>query len=121
MVTRGERRAYGWYFVGQNMVYLFILNYIQNYFTDVVGIAAGSVAVIILIARVWDAINDPMFGVIVDRSRLKRGRFKPWLRLATFILPVFTIAIFVVPMTWTIQQRTLVCGILYIVWGMAFK
>jgi hypothetical protein len=42
IVPRGERRAYGWYFVGQNMVYLFILNYIQNYFTDVVGIAAGS-------------------------------------------------------------------------------
>jgi sugar (glycoside-pentoside-hexuronide) transporter len=120
MTEKIERRDYGLYFMGQNIVYLFIMNYIQNYFTDVVGIAAGTVAIILLVARFWDAVNDPIFGVIVDRSRLKSGRYKPWLKLSTYILPFFTIAIFCAPVAWPQDVKTVFCGLLYIVWGMAY-
>jgi sugar (glycoside-pentoside-hexuronide) transporter len=96
------------------------MNFIQNYFTDVVGIAAGTVAVIILIARLWDAVNDPLFGGIVDRSRLKGGRFKPWLKLSIYILPIFTVLLFCVPSGWALSVKTVLCGIIYIVWGMVF-
>jgi sugar (glycoside-pentoside-hexuronide) transporter len=120
IATPRERLAYGWYFTGQNLVYLFVMNYIQNYFTDVVGIAAGTVAFILLAARVFDAANDPLFGVAVDKSRLKGGRFKPWLRLAALLLPAFTIGMFCVPQGWALEAKTLVCGALYFVWGMAY-
>ncbi|MDR1939541.1 MAG: glycoside-pentoside-hexuronide (GPH):cation symporter [Clostridiales bacterium] len=120
LVSKKERAAYGLYFGGQNMIYLFVMNFIQNYFTDVAGIAAGSVAVIILIARLWDAVNDPMFGIIVDKSRLKGGRYKPWLRIAAFILPIFTVLIFCVPSTLPLSLKTTLCALIYIVWGMAY-
>jgi sugar (glycoside-pentoside-hexuronide) transporter len=102
------------------MFYLFVMNFIQNYFTDVVGIAAGTVAIIILVARLWDAVNDPLFGGIVDRSRFKGGRFKPWLKLSIYILPFFTILLFCVPQVLPLSVKTVLCAIIYIIWGMAF-
>ncbi|MDR3216205.1 MAG: MFS transporter [Clostridiaceae bacterium] len=120
VTTKRERRDYGLFFIGQNMFYLFVMNFIQNYFTDVVGMAAGTVAIIILIARLWDAVNDPIFGGIVDRSRLKGGRFKPWLKLSLCILPIFTIGLFAVPSGLALPIKTAICAIVYFVWGMAF-
>ena len=118
--TQAERLAYGLYFVGQNMIYLFVANYLQNYFTDVVGMAAGTVAIIFLLARIWDSVNDPLFGVIVDRSRLKGGRFLPWLRVSNYLIPLTTILLFCVPYTWPLQVKTLFCAFFYILWDMAF-
>jgi Na+/melibiose symporter-like transporter len=114
VVTQKERRDYGFYFLGQNMLYLFVMNFIQNYFTDIVGIAAGAVAVILLIARFWDAVNDPMFGVYVDRSRLKGGRFKPWLKLGAIIAPLFTVLIFCVPVGLPLTVKTWLSAVIYI-------
>ncbi|MDR1909198.1 MAG: glycoside-pentoside-hexuronide (GPH):cation symporter, partial [Spirochaetaceae bacterium] len=118
--SKKERAAYGLYFWGQNMFYFFVMNFIQNYFTDVMGIAAGTVAVIILVARFWDAVNDPMFGIIVDRSRLKGGRFKPWLRIAAYILPLCTVLLFCVPPGFPPGSKTVLCAAAYIAWGMAY-
>lgn len=120
MISKIERRDYGLYFMGQNIAFMFIMNYVQNYFTDVVGITAGTVAVVFLAARIWDAVNDPMFGLIVDRSRLKGGRYKPWLKLSTYILPFFTVAIFCVPTGWPLAVKSVFCSLLYVLWGMAF-
>lgn len=55
------------------------------------------VALIFLIARIWDAVNDPMFGAIVDRSHLKGRKFLPWLRLAAFLVPLAVLLIFAMP------------------------
>ncbi|MDR1894027.1 MAG: glycoside-pentoside-hexuronide (GPH):cation symporter [Spirochaetales bacterium] len=120
VISKKERRAYALYFWGQNMIYVIVMNFIQNYWTDVVGLAAGTAAVIILIARFWDAVNDPMFGIIVDRSRLPGGRFKPWLRIAAFILPVLTILTFAVPVHLSLGIKTTLCAAAYILWGMAY-
>lgn len=47
-----------------------------TYFTDV-GITAALVAVVALITKVWDAINDPIFGMIMDKVHFKKGNFSP--------------------------------------------
>jgi len=120
MVTKKELRHYGLFFTGQNIFYFFIANFVHNYFTDVVGIAAGTVAVIFLIARIWDSVNDPLFGVIVDRSRMKSGRYKPWLKISAWLLPIFTIAIFLAPVGWTLAARTVFVTIMYVLWGLSF-
>lgn len=117
--TKKERVSYGLYFFGQNVFYLFIATFIQVYFTDI-GITAASVALIFLIARVWDAVNDPLFGIVVDRSRLKGGRFIPWVRLATFLIPVFTILLFAIPSTLPTTAKTIIAGVVYILWGMSY-
>ena len=57
---------------------------LNNYFllffyTDVIKIPAAAATVIFMIARVWDTINDPMMGVIVDKTRSKEGKSRFWL------------------------------------------
>lgn len=69
-----ERTSYWLYFVGLNIFYGLIYVNIQTFYSDV-GISAAAIAVIMLITKVWDAINDPLFGVIVDRVYFKKGRY----------------------------------------------
>ena len=65
-VTGKERICYVLYFLGQNIFYMLTYMYMNTYFTDV-GIPAAMVGIIVLIVKVWDAINDPIFGGIVDK------------------------------------------------------
>lgn len=64
------------------------------FFTDVMYIAPASVSLIFLITRVWDAINDPIMGTIVDRTRTKWGKCRPYLFYSSFPLLIFTILMF---------------------------
>ncbi|MDR0397268.1 MAG: MFS transporter [Oscillospiraceae bacterium] len=56
------------------------------YLTDI-GVAAAIVSVILLITRVWDFVNDPIAGMIIERARFKGGKYKPWLKASTLLLP----------------------------------
>lgn len=96
ITTRGERASYGLYFVGQNIFYIFIYFYLATFFLDV-GIGAYAVSIVLLIVKVWDAVNDPIFGSIVDRVRFKKGKFIPWLRISLIFIPLTTIFMFAIP------------------------
>lgn len=91
-VTKREKFSYGMYFMGQNVFYG-LIGYMTTYFTDV-GITAAWVAVVALITKVWDAINDPIFGMIMDKVHFKKGKFLPWLRMSVIAIPVSTILLF---------------------------
>jgi len=88
-VTKREKFSYGMYFMGQNVFYG-LIGYMTTYFTDI-GITAALVAVVALITKVWDAINDPIFGMIMDKVHFKKGKFLPWLRISVIAIPVSTI------------------------------
>ncbi|MDE7185745.1 MAG: MFS transporter [Lachnospiraceae bacterium] len=68
----------GW---ANNLLILLNTYFLLYFYTDVVGISGGTAAAIMLIARVWDAVNDPMMGIIVDKTRLKEGKCRFWLCL----------------------------------------
>ena len=70
-VTKREKISYGLYFMGQNVFYG-LVGYMTTYFTDI-GITAALVAIVALITKVWDAINDPIFGMIMDKVNFKKG------------------------------------------------
>ena len=56
-----------------------INSYLMIFYTDIVGLTAGAISIIMLIARVWDALNDPMMGMLCDRTRTRWGKFRPYL------------------------------------------
>ena len=95
-VTGAERASYGLYFLGQNIFYMLIYMYMNTYFTDV-GISAMAVAGIALVVKVWDAVNDPIFGGIMDKIHFKKGKFVPWLRISLIGIPLSTILLFAIP------------------------
>ena len=67
-----------------------IANYISIYLTDTVGLAATSVSLLMFIAALWDAINDPLMGVIADRTKTKWGRYRPYFLVAPILLTLFS-------------------------------
>lgn len=67
----------GW---ANNLLILLNTYFLLYFYTDVIGISGGTAAVIMLIARVWDAVNDPMMGVIVDKTKSKEGKCRFWLK-----------------------------------------
>jgi sugar (glycoside-pentoside-hexuronide) transporter len=116
---RSERFTYGMYFVGQLFIYALISGFLQLFFTDI-GIPAMTVGVIFMVAKVWDAINDPFFGVIIDRTRTKRGKFTPWIKLSSFLIPVATVALFAIPTDASVQIKTIWAVAAYLIWDTAY-
>ena len=95
--------------------------YLSIFYTDQVGLAPGMVSVIFMIARVWDAINDPMMGNIADRHLHKKfGRYRPWILFGSPILAILGILVWYVPNLDSSGLKIAYVAITYIVAGMAF-
>lgn len=83
---------------GQNIVYCFIgASFFQYFLTDIAQFPASVVGVLLILMKVWDGINDPIIGSIVDRHRFKNGeKLRPLLKYTPVPVGIFTVLIFVV-------------------------
>ena len=105
--------------VGCQMSWYMINNFLTLFYTDIVGLTATAISFIMFVARVWDAINDPMMGSIADRTNTRWGRFRPYIFFAPPFLAIFNILTFTV---WPLEGalKVLVCLVCYIGTGMAY-
>ena len=71
--------------------------YIPKFYTDVVGISATALGALILVARLVDAVSDPLVGVLSDRTRTRFGRRRPYIALGSFFLAGLLAALYVPP------------------------
>ena len=90
-----EGLSYGGFFLGQNIIYLIQYQYLLYFYTEHVGLSIASTATMMLIARIWDALNDPIMGALVDKLNFKGGKYLPWIRVATYLLPLSLLLVFV--------------------------
>lgn len=123
ITSKGERAGYYSYFIGQNLIYILVSSFLSVYYVQKLGIPAGVVGTILLVARVWDAINDPMLSVIVEKSKLKGGKFKPWINAVAILVPIATILLFsftnfLVDANLTV--KVIFASVTYIAWGMLY-
>lgn len=96
VTTKKERFAYGLFFLGQNILWGYA-GYVETFLTDI-GIAAATAAIILLVPKLWDAVNDMLFGYIIDRTQFKNGqKFIPWVRIGVTAVGVTTVALFAIP------------------------
>ena len=120
MTTPRERVSYWTYFVGQNVYYNITAMFISTYLA-MQGIPLTRVAVVLLIVKVGDAINDPLFGFLFDRIRFKNGQKSlPWLRVAVALIPVVTIALFSIPSGLSETGKLWWFGIAYVLWDTVY-
>ena len=101
------------------MSWYMINNYLNIFYTDVVGLSGAAISTIVLIARIWDAVNDPMMGQIADRTYTRWGKFRPYLMFAPPFLAIFNILTFT---AFPVQgmAKAILCGVCYIGAGMAY-
>ena len=89
------------------------------YFTDVVGLAPAFVGTLFLVARIWDTVNDPMMGMVVDNTRTKWGKFRPWILIGTILNAVVLIFLFKKPDLDGVPLYAYF-SVMYILWGMTY-
>ena len=120
MTTKKERISYWTYFVGQNIYYNITAAFISTYLA-MQGINLAKVAVVLLIVKIWDAVNDPIFGFIFDKVKFKNGQKSlPWLRVATGLIPVVTIILFSIPSGLTETGKLVWFGVAYLLWDTVY-
>lgn len=127
--TGGEMFGYLVGMFGQNMIYQVIAaGLVSVYLGSVVYLPAGIVSGIIFVARIWDAINDPMMGTIVDKTHTKWGKCRPYLIIFPAIIGAMTILCFIngryveANGFWNSSNLLIFAwaAVSYIVWGMLF-
>jgi len=120
MTTKKERLSYWTYFVGQNIYYNITAAFISTYLA-MQGINLAKVAVVLLIVKIWDAVNDPIFGYIFDKVKFKNGQKSlPWLRFATALIPIVTIILFAIPSGLSETGKLIWFGVAYLLWDTVY-
>lgn len=118
-VPAGEKLAYSGGLVGQNMIYNFMSTYIMFFFTDLLGISVHATTVITVVASLWDAVNDPMMGMIADKTRTRWGKFRPYIMIGPVLIALATIFCFI-RFDLTGTSAVILAGLAYILWGMSY-
>ena len=120
MTTFKERVSYWTYFVGQNIYYNITAAFISTYLA-MQGISLAKVAIVLLIVKIWDAVNDPIFGFIFDKVKFKsREKSLPWLRIAVLLIPVVTILLFSIPSFMNETGKLIWFGVAYLLWDTVY-
>ncbi|MBP1571109.1 MAG: MFS transporter [Oscillospiraceae bacterium] len=108
--------------VGRDAVYTLISMYLITYLTEVVGLSDAQLAIIgtiMVVCRVFDALNDPVMGTIVDNTKTKWGKFKPWIVFGTFASGILTILLFS-DLGLSGNVYIVFFAAAYLFWGMAY-
>lgn len=118
-LTGKQKAAFGIGAVGKDMVYALSASYVMYYYQDVLGLSATFVGLILMIARVFDALNDPFMGVLVAKTRTKWGRFRPWILSGTVLNALVLYALFAAPVLEGAGMMVYF-SVVYILWGVTY-
>lgn len=104
---------------GQNLICTIIGSYLTVFMTDAIGFNALAVAFLMLGARIFDALNDPIMGSIVDRTRTKWGKCRPYMKWMAFPIAIMTAICF---LPWYPQSDGgfAAISVMYVVWGIIY-
>ncbi len=104
---------------GKDAVYAIVSTFLLYFLTDIKGVAPAFVGTLFLVARIFDAVNDPIMGVIVDNTRSKFGKFRPWIMLGTVLNSIVLVFLY-----WNTSLSgtayAAYIAVLYILWGMTY-
>lgn len=115
-----EKISYGLGAVGKDMVYMLSASYILYYYQDILGVSAIAMGIILMAARVFDAFNDPIMGVVVAKTRTKWGKFRPWLLIGTVTNAIVLYVMFAAPPALNGSGLVAYAAITYILWGVTY-
>lgn len=118
-MEKKEKLYYGAGALGKDLVYGFVAGYVLFYLNDVLGINALFLGTLFLFARAFDALNDPIMGMIVENTRSRFGKFRPWILIGTVLNAIVIVLLFSAP-DLSMPMLQIYVSILYILWGVTY-
>ncbi len=109
--------GYGVGAIGLDLSYGMFYSYLSYYLSSVLGLEEGFLLLITPLARIWDGINDPMMGTIVDNTRTKHGKYRPWILIGALCNAVVLFLLFT-SFGMSGLPLYIYIGIMYVLWGM---
>ena len=120
VVPKKELSMFAFGAMGQGMIYAMMSSYISDYYVNILQLPLSFVLILMLLARVWDAINDPLMGILADRREpTKRGKMKKYILYAAAPIALLTLLMYLSP---DMSQAPLMIfsAVVYILWGMSY-
>ena len=116
-----EKLSYGIGAYGKDFVYNMIAAFLMIFYTDVVGVSLFFVSTLFLVVRIVDALTNPFMGWIVDNTKTRWGKFRPWILVGTVINSVVLVLLFLNPSAFL--QGVLIniwCIVTYLLWSITY-
>jgi len=105
---------------GKNIAYMMVSSYTLYYYNSVLHVSASFIAVLLMIARIFDAFNDPFMGILVAKTKTKWGKYKPWILSGAVLNSLVMIAMFTVPADFGQSQIKAYITITYFLCGITY-
>ncbi|MCH5198205.1 MAG: MFS transporter [Oscillospiraceae bacterium] len=116
-----DKIGYAFGDMGCNFSFQLVSSYMYLFYTQCIGLSAKHWAWIIVVSKVWDAVNDIIIGNMVDRTKIgKKSKFMPWISIGSVILVVFSIMLFTPVGSFSDMGKILWCLISYCLWSVAY-
>lgn len=118
-VSAREKYCFGIGAIGKDAIVNLVGSFLMLYLTDTLYLAPAFVGVLFFVARIWDAINDPVMGMIVDNTRTKYGKFRIWLIVGTLLNSIVFVFLFT---SCNLKGTALYVyvSVMYILYGMTY-
>jgi glycoside/pentoside/hexuronide:cation symporter, GPH family len=106
-----EKAGYSAADAAANFVFMTMILFQTNFYTDVFGITAGAAATILLVARLWDAFADPIVGILADRTNTRWGKFRPWVLFTALPWCIVMVLAYTTPKGWGMTSMIIYAAI----------
>ena len=118
--TAKQALGYGLGAVGKDMVYALVSGFILYYYNDILGISGTFTGVMMMAALVFDAFNDPLMGVVVEKTNTPFGKFRPWIFTGTVTNALILYGMFAMPASLTGTAMLVYASAAYVLWGVTY-
>lgn len=116
----GQKAAFGFGAFGKDVVYMLISSYLLYYYNVVLGMSSVFIGTVMMAARIFDAFNDPIMGIVVAKTRTRWGRFRPWILTGTVLNAVTIYALYAVPESMSDGVQRTWLTVFYFAWGITY-
>lgn len=118
--TAKQALGFGIGAVGKDMVYALVSGFILYYYNDILGISGTFTGIMMMAARVFDAFNDPLMGVVVEKTNTHFGKFRPWIVTGTVTNALILYGMFAMPASLSGTRMLVYTSVAYVLWGVTY-
>lgn len=120
VVKKGTKFSILFGLLGQSLLTGLVAGYITYFGTDIVGVSALAMGNILLISRIFDGVTDLMMGAVIDKTKSKKGKARPWILRAMIPFALFTILLFAPPVNFGAGAKIVWIFVMYNLYAIAY-